>query len=80
MKIFIANWKMELSLTEQVTYCQDNLEALKKNRKKIVLCPSFSCTYQLCSNNQRYRNCTGQLKAAPLMKKVLIRDKFLQNK
>lgn len=41
MKIFIANWKMELSLTEQVTYCQDNLEALKKIENKIVLCPSF---------------------------------------
>lgn len=41
MKLFIANWKMELSLAEQITYCQDNVDALKSIENKIVLCPSF---------------------------------------
>ena len=41
MKLFIANWKMQLDLTEQLNYCQENLESLKKVKNKIVLCPTF---------------------------------------
>lgn len=41
MKLFIANWKMQLSLTEQIEYGQKNLKALKKITNKIILCPSF---------------------------------------
>lgn len=41
MKLFIANWKMQLDLQEQLNYCQENLEALKKVENKIVLCPTF---------------------------------------
>jgi triosephosphate isomerase len=40
MKIFIANWKMQLDLTEQLNFCQKNLEALKKIENKIILCPT----------------------------------------
>ena len=41
MKLFIANWKMQLDMAEQINYCQDNLEALKKIENKIVLCPTL---------------------------------------
>jgi len=41
MKLFIANWKMQLDLTEQINYCEKNLEALKKIENKVVLCPTF---------------------------------------
>lgn len=41
MKLFIANWKMQLDMAEQINYCNDNLEALKKIENKIVLCPTF---------------------------------------
>lgn len=41
MKMFIANWKMQLSLKEEMEYCHDNLESLKKSPHKIILCPSF---------------------------------------
>jgi triosephosphate isomerase len=40
MKIFIANWKMQLDLTEQLEYCQKNLGALKTIENKIILCPT----------------------------------------
>lgn len=41
MKLFIANWKMQLDMAEQINYCQENLEVLKKIENKIVLCPTF---------------------------------------
>lgn len=41
MKLFIANWKMQLDMAEQINYCQDNLEELKKIENKIVICPTF---------------------------------------
>jgi triosephosphate isomerase len=41
MKIFVANWKMQLPLKDEMAYCHDNLNELKKIKNKIILCPSF---------------------------------------
>jgi triosephosphate isomerase (TIM) len=41
VKLFIANWKMKLDMTEQIDFCQKNLEELKKIENKVVLCPTF---------------------------------------
>lgn len=44
-KIIIANWKMQKTDQEAITWCNTNKEELNKlieNRLKIAICPSFS--------------------------------------
>lgn len=41
MKLFIANWKMNFTTKQALSFCEDNLTELKKIENKIVLCPSF---------------------------------------
>lgn len=41
MKIFVANWKMQLTLAQQIEYCEKHLEEIKAWKHKIILCPSF---------------------------------------
>jgi triosephosphate isomerase (TIM) len=41
VKLFIANWKMNFTTQQGLSYCQDNLEELKAIKNKIILCPSF---------------------------------------
>jgi len=43
--LFVANWKMEMSINQSIDYCQDNLEGFvdlcQSFGQKIVLCPTF---------------------------------------
>lgn len=43
--LFVANWKMEMSINQTINYCQDNLDSLiqlsSSFGNKIVLCPTF---------------------------------------
>lgn len=43
--LFVANWKMELSINQSINYCQDNLEGFidlgRSLGHKIVLCPTL---------------------------------------
>ncbi len=41
MKIFIANWKMNFTTQQALAFCQENLEALKKLKHKLIVCPSY---------------------------------------
>ena len=41
MKLFVANWKMQLTLAQQIAYCQEHIEEMKSWKHKIILCPSF---------------------------------------
>ncbi|HSC25570.1 MAG TPA: triose-phosphate isomerase [Candidatus Babeliales bacterium] len=41
--IYIANWKMNLSFTQSIDFCEDNFILLQElsNNATVVLCPSF---------------------------------------
>ena len=41
MKLFVANWKMNLSLSEELSYGNNNLESLKAIDNKVIIAPSF---------------------------------------
>lgn len=41
MKIFVANWKMQLSLFEQIDYIKKNHEEMLTWKHKIIISPSF---------------------------------------
>lgn len=50
-KVYIANWKMNLNIEEELNWCAQNydviLELPKNLNTKIVLCPSFLSIYPL---------------------------------
>ncbi len=42
--LYVANWKMNLSFTQSINFCKNNLDALQQlssDTTDIVLCPSF---------------------------------------
>jgi triosephosphate isomerase len=41
MKMFIANWKMNLTFQQELLFFQDHLEELKTLKNKLIVCPSF---------------------------------------
>ncbi len=41
MKIFVANWKMQLSLYEQLNYIKNHKDEMHRWKHKIIICPSF---------------------------------------
>ena len=41
MKMFIANWKMNFTTQQALSFCQDNLENFKNLDHKLIICPSF---------------------------------------
>ena len=41
MKLFVANWKMQLDMKEQIDYCKNNLTELAAIKNKVVICPTF---------------------------------------
>jgi len=41
MKLFIANWKMHFTTQQALAFCQNNLEALKTLKNKLIVCPSL---------------------------------------
>ena len=42
-KIYVANWKMNLSFNQAVTFCTNNSQALEQlsSNAEIIICPSF---------------------------------------
>ncbi|MFC1870737.1 triose-phosphate isomerase [Candidatus Dependentiae bacterium] len=49
--LFIANWKMQKTLTQSIEFCSTNLTSLKKlsvdTATELVICPSFPSLYSL---------------------------------
>ncbi len=41
MKIFVANWKMQLTLFEQIAYIKEHHTEMLTWKHKIIVCPSF---------------------------------------
>lgn len=41
MKMFIANWKMNLTFQQELLFFKDHLEELKELKNKLIVCPSF---------------------------------------
>ena len=40
MKLFVANWKMNFTTQQSLSFCQNNLEELKGLKNKLIVCPS----------------------------------------
>lgn len=58
-KIFVANWKMQLSFSQSCAFMHDNYNALKQltNKHTIIVCPTFpalSMLAALCKNSDLY--------------------------
>lgn len=49
MKMFIANWKMNLTFQQELLFFQDHLEELKALKNKLIVCPSFPALAPLFS-------------------------------
>lgn len=41
MKMFIANWKMNLTFQQELLFFKDHLEDLRSLKNKLIVCPSF---------------------------------------
>lgn len=73
-KLFIANWKMNLSFEETINYITSNYDKLVnlpiKTKSKIILCPSFTELYtikQILKDTPIYigaQNCSKHLKGS----------------
>lgn len=49
--LFIANWKMQKTVSQSIEFCTDNLDSLKQlsvdTKTEIVICPTFPALYPL---------------------------------
>jgi triosephosphate isomerase len=70
MKMFIANWKMNLTFQQELLFFKDHLEELKALKNKLIVCPSFPALAPLfaqdCSEFEP-GPFTGQVSAASLV-------------
>ncbi len=41
MKMFISNWKMNLTFQQELLFFKDHIEELKTLKNKLIVCPSF---------------------------------------
>ncbi|KKP35958.1 MAG: Triosephosphate isomerase [candidate division TM6 bacterium GW2011_GWF2_32_72] len=70
--IFICNWKMQLTLKEELNFFKTNKKELEelsqKNKSKIILCPSFLSIPEISKNigslNLGAQDCSDQISGA----------------